>query len=104
MTKKWENKEQILTRLRQPGAPSVPVISEETGIPVATLYSWVSRERRSRTPIPYPGGSIGMNERGKHCSPSTKLRLVSESLPLDGDALLAFCTSQGVTVEELFFC
>jgi transposase-like protein len=36
-------REEILHRLRQPGAPSVAVIAEETGIPKATLYYWLSR-------------------------------------------------------------
>jgi transposase-like protein len=36
-------REEILHRLRQPGAPSVAVIAGETGIPRATLYYWLSR-------------------------------------------------------------
>ena len=101
MRKKYANREQVLARLRQPGSPSITVIAEETGIPAATLYTWVSREKRSRSPVQFQGASIGMNKRSKQRTPSTKLRLISESLSLEGDALLSFCMTHGVTVEEL---
>jgi transposase len=101
MRKKHENREQILARLRQPGSPSVNVMAEETGIPAATLYAWVAREKHSRASVQSHAGAIGMNKRSKHRTPSTKLRLIAESLPLEGDALLSYCTTHGVTVEEL---
>lgn len=101
MRRKHENREQILARLRQPGSPSVSVMAEETGIPAATLYAWVAREKQSRAPVQPHVGAIGMNKRSKHRTPSTKLRMISESLPLEGDALLSYCTTHGVTVEEL---
>ena len=101
MRKTHENREQVLNRLRQPGSPSISVMAEETGIPAATLYSWVAREKRSRPPVQTREGTIGMTKRSKQRTPSTKLRLVSESLPLEGDALQSFCATHGVTIEEL---
>jgi hypothetical protein len=38
--RKYANREEIVARLRQPGAPSIGVLSEETGVPKATLYAW----------------------------------------------------------------
>lgn len=42
-----------------------------------------------------------MNKRRKSRTPSTKLRLVSESMALQGDALRTWCKEHGVTVDEL---
>jgi transposase len=101
MRKLKVNREEILARLRQPGAPSVTTLAEETGIPVSTIYSWIVRERKSRQQASYQGGTLAMTKRVKHRTPEAKLRLVGESLPLKGEALLTFCTANGVTLEEL---
>ena len=95
-------REEIMHRMHQPGAPSVGVISEETGIPKGTLYGWLSR----RPPVGTSGtssqeGNLGMRKRSKHRSPSVKLRLVSESMELTGDALLTWCHRNGVMLDEL---
>ena len=42
-----------------------------------------------------------MRKRSKHRSPSVKLRLVSESMELTGDALLTWCHRNGVMLDEL---
>jgi len=94
-------REEILHRLRQPGAPSVGVISEETGIPKATLYSWLSRRPQDGTSGMSSQGNPGMRKRSKPRSPSVKLRLVSESMELTGDALLTWCHRNGVMLDEL---
>jgi transposase len=102
MYRKHENRAQILHRLNQPGAPSVGVMSEETGVPKATLYSWIASERRShRHHAQHQEGSPGMEKRKKHRSPSNKLRYVAESITLEGEALLSYCQSNGIMVEEL---
>ena len=102
MKKKYENRTDILRRLHQPGAPSVSVLSEETGIPKATLYAWISNEKRSvRSTVQQSGGYAGMAKRTHSRTPSKKLRFVSESMNLEGDQLLVFCQTHGVTVEEL---
>jgi len=53
-----QQREEILQRLRQPGAPSVAVISEETGVPKATLYYWLSRRPH--------GGTLGISSQEGH--------------------------------------
>jgi transposase len=102
MSNHHPDREEILRRLQQPGAPSVPTMAEETGIPKATLYYWLSRN----TPAgghdsPSQQGSPGMNKRRKSRTPSTKLRFVAESMTLKGDALRTWCKEHGVTVDEL---
>lgn len=92
----------IIRRLQQPGAPSVATMAEETGIPKGSLYYWLSRS----TPAglhdsPSLQRNPGMRKRSKPRSPATKLRLVAESMTLEGDPLRAWCMQHGVTVDEL---
>lgn len=42
-----------------------------------------------------------MGKRTKPRSPSNKLRLLADSIGLEGDALVTFCNNNGVTIEEL---
>lgn len=100
MHKSQTAREEILARLRQPGAPSVASIAEEVGIPVSTIYWWISRERHSRH-VSYSAGTVSMTKRVKRRTAETKLRLVGESLSLKGETLLSFCATNGVTLEEL---
>lgn len=101
MRRKYQNRQEIVHRLSQPGSPSIAVISEETGVPKATLYAWLSSERRlgrinqvGRTPL-------AMTKRAKLRSPSVKFALLGESHGLQGDALKEFCNKKGALVEEL---
>jgi len=92
----------IVHRLQQPGAPSVATMSEETGIPKATLYYWLSRSTPAGTDdSTSQQGNPGMRKRSKSRTPSTKLRLIAESMTLEGDALRSWCKQHGVTVDEL---
>lgn len=99
--KKHPLKDEVLHRLDQPGAPSVAVISEETNIPTATIYSWLSG--RTTTNLSHKGinGSMLMTKRKRRKSPSQKLLLVAASLSLQGDELQSFCSKNGLTLQEL---
>lgn len=101
MRQKYHNRVEVVHRLNQPGAPSIAVISEETGVPKATLYAWLASERRLSRTDPISKGGLLMIKRSKARSPSTKFALVADSRKLQGDALVAFCNEKGVTVEEL---
>jgi transposase-like protein len=101
MRQKYHNRVELVHRLSQPGAPSIAVISEESGVPKATLYAWLASERRSGRTDPISKGSLLMTKRSKARSPSIKFALVADSRKLQGDALVAFCNEKGVTVEEL---
>ncbi len=101
MRQKYHNRDEVVHRLNQPGAPSIAVISEETGVPKATLYAWLASERRLSRVDTNSKGSLLMSKRFKARSPFIKLALLSASHGLKGDALTAFCNQKGVTVEEL---
>jgi transposase-like protein len=101
MRQKYHNRQEIVHRLSQPGSPSIAVISEETGVPKATLYAWLASEKRSTRLDSSPKGRLAMTKRSKPRSPSVKFELVADSRKLQGEALLAFCNEKGVTVEEL---
>lgn len=101
MRTKYHNRAEILQRLNQPGSPSISVISEETGVPKATLYAWLSQQRRHGAQDTHSQGMLLMTKRTKKRSPSVKMALVAQSHGLKGDALQEFCSRKGVTVEEL---
>lgn len=94
-------KDEVLNRLSQPGAPSVAVISEETGIAKPTIYAWLSQARRGKLSSNTITGSMLMSKRKKRRSPSQKLQLISASLSLTGDELKAFCDKNGLSLQEL---
>lgn len=99
--RKYSNRQGIVHRLSQPGSPSIGVISEETGVPKATLYAWLASERRLGRTSSTRKGPLAMTKRSKPRSPTVKFALLSESHGLQGEALQAFCHQKGVTVEEL---
>lgn len=101
MRQKYHNRQEIVYRLSQPGSPSIAVISEETGVPKASLYAWLAAERRMSRAQHNPKERLSMTKRTKPRSPSVKLTLLAESHGLQGDALQSFCNQRGVTVEEL---
>jgi transposase len=102
MRQKYHNREEMVHRMNQPGAPSIRVLSEECGVPKATLYAWLYNDRRSRLhSSSEPKEPLSMTKRIKPRSPSVKLELVAESRQLQGAELEAFCHRNGVTVGEL---
>lgn len=96
---KYSNRDEVVARLRQPGAPSIGVISEETGVPKATLYAWI-RLAGGRS----AGGINGIVHMGKSAgrkrSPTQKLKLLAKSLELEGEALTRFCKENGFLLSE----
>lgn len=100
MKKKYLNRQEILHRLKQPGSPSISVISEESCIPKATLYAWLSSDRRNSQQSTSQG-SLLMTKRTRPRSPSIKFAILGECHGLQGMALQAFCEQKGVTVDEL---
>ena len=101
MRQKYHNRQEIVHRLNQPGSPSIAVISEETGVPKATLYAWLASDKRSGRSEQFQKDPLTMTKRNKPRSPSIKLALLGASQGLQGEALQAFCNQKGVTVEEL---
>lgn len=97
--RKYSNREEIVARLRQPGAPSIAVLSEETHVPKATLYAWLRLAGGRSVPV---GERETMGSlRGKKRSPSQKLRLLAQSLALEGEALVEFCRDHALQLSEV---
>jgi transposase len=102
MARYTEQRAAVLRRIREAGAPSVRVISEETGIPKATIYQWIYQAKKnSRERLESGFGESMSKKKEKRASPSQKLAIVSEGVKLDGAELLAFCRNKGITVDEL---
>jgi len=103
MRRPHPRRDEILDRLNQPGAPSVAVLAEETGIKATMIYGWKQNARR-RTFLaaaePLGGRQVSIRK-SRVRSPSEKQRMVQESDSLRGDALVAYVREKGVTVPEL---
>lgn len=97
---KYQNREEVVARMRQPGAPSIGVLSEETGVPKATLYAWLrlsgGRSVAGAAEDIYMGKS-----KGRKRSPTQKLKLLAKSLELEGEALTQFCRDNQFLLSEV---
>lgn len=97
---KYHNREEVVARMRQPGAPSIGVLSEETGVPKATLYAWLRLAGGRSAGFADEDVKMGKKTKGKKRSPSQKLKLLAKSLELDGEALTRFCRDNNVLLSE----
>jgi transposase-like protein len=103
MRRPHPRRDEILDRLNQPGAPSVAVLAEETGIKATMIYGWKQCARRKTflaAAEPLGGRQVSIRK-GRVRSPSEKQRMVQEADSLRGDALVAYVREKGVTVSEL---
>lgn len=87
-----EFKESILKRLVPPDAEHIPTLSEETGIPVNTLYTWRTKLRKDN-----PTG----NKSTAKWSSSDKFQAVLETASLSELKTAKYCREKGIHVEEL---
>ena len=94
-------REQIIRRLQQPGAPSVSVISQETKIPKPTLYAWLQQAKSASFKSKQNTGFLMTKKKAKQTTPSEKMNIVIQANSLSGQQLLDFCSSKGVTLAEL---
>ncbi|HKP98539.1 MAG TPA: hypothetical protein VJ385_22605 [Fibrobacteria bacterium] len=86
--------------MRQPGAPSIGVLSEETGVPKATLYAWLRLAGGRSAESADEDVKMGKSSKGKKRSPSQKLKLLAKSLELEGEALARFCRDNNFLLSE----
>lgn len=103
MRKPHARRDEVLSRLNQPGSPSIGVLAEEVGVSKVTIYGWIqnARKRALQSATESLGGRQVTARKRKDRSPSEKLRLVNESGALKGEALAAFVREHGVTVADL---
>lgn len=96
---KYQNRDEVVARMRQPGAPSIGVLSEETGVPKATLYAWLrlagGRSAGESSEVLHMGKT-----KGRKRSPTQKLKLLAKSLELEGEALTQFCRDNQFLLSE----
>jgi len=95
-------KTSILHRLSQAGAPSVKVISKETGVSAATIYQWLyqSRKLRSQGFTSNLGATMSKKKQSR-VSPTEKLEIIADTARLNGQALADYCSNLGLTQDEL---
>jgi transposase len=97
---KYQNREEVVARMRQPGAPSIGVLSEETGVPKATLYAWLRLSGGSSVTGAAEDIHMGKSK-GRKRSPTQKLKLLAKSLELEGEALTQFCRDNQFLLSEV---
>ena len=90
-----ERKAAVLKKLLPPESRRVPLVSEEEGIPVPTLYSWIKQCRVKGMPVP------GYQSTGDNWSPEAKLAVVIETAPLSETELSAYCREKGLYPEQV---
>lgn len=97
---KYQGRDAIVARMRQAGSPSIGVISEETGVPKATLYAWLRMAGGRYSEVVKEGLYMGKKANGKQRSPNQKLLLLAKSIELQGEELTEFCKANGIMLSE----
>ena len=97
---KYRNRDEVVARMRQPGAPSIGVLSEETGVPKATLYAWLRLSGGRSVGGAAEGNHMGKSK-GRKRSPTQKLKLLAKSIELEGEALTRFCRDNQFLLSEV---
>src|SRR5690349_17595360 len=87
-------KRKIIDRLTGPNAPTPQQLSREVGLPQTTLVDW-SRQARN-LPFVTKTDRPHLNRR----SVADKIRLLAGTSNLEGEALLAYLKTEGVTLAE----
>lgn len=92
-------KRKVVQRLLLPGAPSLRSVASEAGLPPSTIYRWVRNS-----------GSLGLvsehakpkgPRRPEDWKPEERLRAITESNSLSGEALGEFLRREGLHEETL---
>ena len=96
---KYQNRDEVVARMRQPGAPSIGVLSEETGVPKATLYAWLRLAGGRSAGESVEGLHMGKSKRRKR-SPTQKLKLLAKTLEQEGEALASFSKENEFLLSE----
>jgi transposase-like protein len=90
-----EFKASIIAKMLPPNNVSVPQLTQETGIPKDTLYTWRSKHRKSHGDTPAPMISSG------ELSSEEKFAVVIESASLNEVELSEYCRRKGMYPEQI---
>ena len=90
-----ERKQAVLTKMMPPENRSATELSEETGIPYQTLYSWRKQAKERGCAVP------GNNKNTEKWSSSDKFAIVLESASLNEAELGEYCRKKGLYIEQI---
>lgn len=90
-----ERKEFILNKLLPPVSKTVAEVSKEEGISKNTLYTWISKARKSGVAVP------SKKSTAENWSAETKLAVVIETAPLSESELSQYCRKKGLYIEQV---
>ena len=88
-------KVELIHRMMPPNSEGVANISNETGVPEATLYKWKKQAKSQGLPLP------GKNIKSEKWSPQDKFSVVLETATLSEVELAKYCRSKGLYVEQV---
>lgn len=90
-----EIKEAMLKRMMPPNATPISLLSEESNIPLSTLYNW-------RTQSQHQGIAMPSNtKKAQHWSAADKLAVVFETRALNQAELGEYCRKKGLYREQI---
>ena len=90
-----ERKQAVLVKMMPPQNMSAMALSEETGIPYQTLYSWRKQAKEKGCAVP------GNNKNPENWSSSDKFAVVLETASLNEAELGEYCRKKGLYVEQI---
>ena len=98
-----EFKDKIIAKLLVPGAPSMPQLSKQLGIPYQTIYNWVTMKKKSinknGAATTLPLHSSGLSP--KNWSAEAKMQAVFETSKMSTDEKGAYCRENGLYTHNL---
>lgn len=82
----------MVSKMCMPGGPSAPRLSQETGIPIATLYSW--KRKLGGTPL-------AKDKRSQDWTPEEIIEILFESKGLSEEKLGRYLRDKGLHSHDL---
>lgn len=87
-------KEQLIKRMLPPNNCGVPVLSEETGIPLSTLYTWRQKALGKNSMSSKPN-------KPSEWSAKAKLAAIIQTATMTETERAAYCREHGLYIEQL---
>ncbi len=90
-----ERRQAAVSQMMPPNNMSVPALSEQTNIPIATLYYW-RKQAKSK------GGAVpGDGKNPEKWSAQDKFAIVLETAPMNASELSGYCRRKGLFAEQI---
>ena len=88
-------KEALLKRMMPPNPVSISVLSQESNIPLSTLYNWRMQSQKQGIPMP------SSHKKADHWSAADKLAVVFETHSLNQAELGEYCRKKGLYQAQI---